>query len=162
MLSVMLVAAVAALAYLTFARWQLGPAEDGAEDEPPSQPIELGNFSTRIERTGKTERLVVSFEARLSTTASREVYIYVAARNDHSTPQVWAVWPPQPPPGAFTPGGHFRSRDPTTGHSLRLDNSWQRITAPIVQPRQGVSFDTVIVYVVGKDGEILLARPFAL
>jgi hypothetical protein len=157
-----LVAVVAALAYMTFANFRSNRDVELSEGPEQSQPIELGNFSTRIEKTAKSERLVVSFKARLTSMSSLDVYVYVAARNDHSTPQIWAVWPPQPPAGAFTQGGHFRSHDPTTGYALTLVDSWQRITAPIAQARRSVPFDTVIVYVVAADGKILLARPFAL
>lgn len=156
-----LVAVVAALAYMSFVNVQVRRDQELSEAPEQSQPIELGSFSTRIEKTAESERLVVSFKARLTAGSSLDVHVYVAARNDHSTPQVWAVWPPQPPNGAFTQGGHFRSHDPTTGHAVTLIDSWQRITAPIAKAKQAVSFDTVIVYVVAADGEILLARPFA-
>lgn len=157
-----LAAVVAALAYLTFANLQA--ARDGTESEivDPMQPIELGSFSTRVEKTAKAQRLVVSFKVKLSTAESMSAFVYVAARNDHSEPAVWGVWPSQEGGGAFTAGGHFRSHEPTTGHAIRLVGSWQRITAPIEQPRPTPTFDTVIVYIVAADGEILLARPFAL
>lgn len=157
-----LAAGVAALAYLTFAN--LKARQDYVALDPPNevQPIELGNFSTRIEKTTKSERVVVSFKVRLSTATSRDAFVYVAARNDQAERGVWGVWPPQEPTGAFTKGGHFRSHDPTTGHAIHLIDSWQRITAPIEQPRASAAFDTVIVYIVAADGEILLARPFAL
>lgn len=157
-----LAAVVAALAYLTFAN--LKAARDGAESElvDPMQAIQLGGFSTRVEKTAKAQRLVISFKVKLSKTESLDAFVYVAARNDHSEPAVWGVWPSHEGGGAFTKGGHFRSHEPTTGHAIRLVNSWQRITAPIELPRPTPAFDTVIVYLVAADGEILLARPFAL
>lgn len=157
-----LAAVVAALAYLTFKNLEARRDYRITEPIEEAQPIALGNFSTRIEKTTKSQRLVVSFKVKLNTTTPLESFVYVAARNDHAEPGVWGVWPPQEPSGAFTKGGHFRSHDPTTGHAIRLVDSWQRVTAPIEQPRGTPTFDTVIVYIVAADGEILVARPFAL
>jgi len=157
-----LAAVVALLAYLTFANLKQRDVEPSNDAVEQIQPIQLGNFSTRIEKTAKSQRLVVTFKLRLTTAVSMDAFVYIAARNDHSEPGVWGVWPPQEPGGAFTKGGHFRSHDPTTGHAIRLMDSWQRVTAPIEQPARTAPFDTVIVYLVATDGQILLARPFAL
>jgi hypothetical protein len=157
-----LVAAVAALAYLTFTNFQAGRRYSITDPTAEAQPIELGSFSTRTEKTAKGHRLVVSFKVRSGAAAAVDSFIYVAARNDHTTPAVWGVWPRQNAGGAFTPGGHFRSHDPKTGYSVHLADSWQRVTAPIEQPKGNAAFDTVIVYIVAADGQILLARPFAL
>lgn len=157
-----LAAIVAGLAVLTFVNLKTDREDPGAEPIEQTQAIQLGSFSTRIEKTAKKQRLVVSFKVRLTAAASMDAFIYVAARNDHSEPAVWGVWPSQESGGAFTKGGHFRSHDPTTGHAIRLGDSWQRITAPIEYPTRAATFDTVIVYLVATDGEILLARPFAL
>lgn len=157
-----LVAAVAALAYLTLTNLQARREYSTPETVSEAPPIELGNFSTRIEKTAKSQRLVVSFKVRLSTPKELDSFVYVAARNDHATPGVWGVWPRQDAGGAFTQGGHFRSHDPKTGYSVKLIDSWQRVTAPIEQPKGTTAFDTVIVYIVAADGQILLARPFAL
>lgn len=157
-----LVAVVAALAYQTFVNLQARREYSASDTVDEAQPIELGNFSTRIEKTAKSQRLVVSFKVRLTTPTALDSFVYVAARNDHTTPAVWGVWPRQEPGGAFTQGGHFRSHDPKTGYSVRLVDAWQRVTAPIEQPKGTATFDTVIVYIVAADGEILLARPFGL
>jgi hypothetical protein len=157
-----LFAVVAGLAYLTFVNLRAPRDYSAAETIDEAHPIELGNFSTRIEKTAKSQRLVVSFKVRVTTPAALDSFVYVAARNDHTTPGVWGVWPRQEPGGAFTQGGHFRSHDPKTGFGVRLVDSWQRVTAPIDQPKGTALFDTVIVYIVATDGEILLARPFAL
>jgi hypothetical protein len=157
-----LIAVVAALAYLTFANVRAGREPSAFDARGPTQTIELGSFSTRIEKTSKAQRLVVSFKIRAAVEGALDAYVYVAARNDHSNPQVWGVWPEQLPGRAFTKGGHFRSHDPATGHAVTLADSWQRITAPISQEKGAPPFDTVIVYLVAADGEILIARPFAL
>jgi hypothetical protein len=157
-----LAAIVAALAFLTFTNLKTGRQDTPPEPVEQMQAIQLGSFSTRIEKTAKSQRLVVSFKVKLTASDSMDAFVYVAARNDHSEPAAWGVWPPQEAGGAFTKGGHFRSHDPTTGHAIRLVDSWQRITAPIEYPTRSAVFDTVIVYLVATDGEILLARPFAL
>jgi hypothetical protein len=157
-----LAAIVALLAYLTFANLKQREVEPANDPLEQIQAIQLGSFATRVEKTAKSQRLVVTFKLRLTSSVSMDAFVYVAARNDHSEPGVWGVWPPQEPGGAFTKGGHFRSHDPTTGHAIRLMDSWHRVTAPIEQPARTAPFDTVIVYLVATDGQILLARPFAL
>ena len=162
-----LVALVAGLGYLTFRaaseHRRGGEANGEAAAEPSSVSlVDFDSFLTRREKTSDSERLSVSLRLRLTTPGTIDTYIYILARNDHVSPRLWAVWPPQGPNEAVTQGGHFRGTTPTTGTPLKLAPSWTRITASIDHPPGQPPFDTVMVYVVSPKGDILLARPFAL
>ena len=52
--------------------------------------------------------------------------------------------------------------DPATGQAVSLTSRWTRISGAIDHPLGRPPFDEVMVYVVGPQGEVLLARPFAL
>jgi hypothetical protein len=161
-----LVALVAALGYLTFrtvTQHRSGAdVENEAGESPPVSLIDLDNFVTRQEKSSDVERLNVSVRLRLTAPGSVACHVYMVARNDHVTPRLWAAWPPQEPGGAITAGGHFRGGSPPTGWPLTLSPSWTRVTASVDHPPGQAPFETVIVYVVGTDGEILLTRPFTL
>jgi len=161
-----LVAVVAALGYLTF---QAIGANRGAREadtesaEVPAPPlIDLDSFAIRQERTSETERLNVSFRVRLTSIGGVDCNVYIVARNDRSTPRLWAVWPPQDEGGAITGGGHLRAGAPPMGAPFTLTSDWTRINGSFDHPPGSPPFETVIIYVVGSKGEILLARPFTI
>lgn len=124
------------------------------------EAIEFDRFSARRERSAGGDRLSVSLRLRTSMSVSLPCYVFVVARNDQTSPKLWAIWPAQPPGPAITAGGHFHGATPTTGYAVTLSDQWERITATVPHPSGGTSFDTVVVYVVDGDGRILLARPF--
>jgi hypothetical protein len=104
----------------------------------------------------------VSLRLRLNAAGNMDCYVFVLARNDQTTPKLWAVSPTQGPDGAITGGGHFSGNNPRAGQPVTLASGWTRITASLDHPPGQPPFDTVMVYVVSPKGEILLARPFAL
>lgn len=162
-----LVAIVAGLGYLTYraANERHHPASGSpvpAESENAPPLIELSSFSARVERSTDTERVSISLRALLTTPGTMDCYVYMVARNDHISPKLWAVWPPQGPGGAISTGGHFRVNNPTTGELLHLTPGWTRFTGTVDHPRERPAFDTVMVYVVSTKGEVLLSRPFPL
>jgi hypothetical protein len=122
--------------------------------------IQFDRFSARLENSPEGARLSVSLRLRTSQSVSLPCFVFVVARNDQTTPKLWAIWPPQPAGPAITAGGHFYGASPATGYSMTLSDQWERINATVPQPTSGVGFDTVEVYVVDPDGRILLARPF--
>jgi len=162
-----LVALVIGLAYLTFAvvrPQRAGSPHDAGPTAPPqgAPAIEVAGFWSRRDTRAGGERLTVS--AKLRTTAPETVnaYVYVLVRNDQVSPRLWAVWPPQGAAGAVSAGGHLRSTDPTTGQAVTLTTRWTRVTATLEQATDRPPFDTALVYVLSPQGDILLARPFAL
>jgi len=162
-----LVAAVAGLGYLTFRvtserRHPEATNAEAAAEPAPLPLVELDNFSARRERSSDSQRLNVSVRLRLTATGALNAYAFVLAHNDHVSPRVWAVWPPQGPNGAVSAGGHFRGTSPATGEPITLTASWTRLTATLDHPSGSPQFDTVMIYVVSPKGEILLSRPFAL
>lgn len=161
-----LVALVAGSGYLTLnaiRERRQGTDKGNAASEPATAPlIELANFAARREKSTDSERLSVTLRLRVTATGTVDCFVYVLARNDHVAPKLWAVWPTQGPGGAVTAGGHFGPNDPTTGQAVTLTTSWVRISATLDHPLGQAPFDTVMVYVVGPNGEILLSRPFAL
>ncbi|HVO24648.1 MAG TPA: hypothetical protein VMW56_13570 [Candidatus Margulisiibacteriota bacterium] len=162
-----LVALVTVLGYLTFRavseRRHSVAGNSEAAAEPESTPLfDIANFAARQERSADAERLTVSLRVRLTKPGSVDAYVYVLARNDHVVPRLWAVWPTQGPGGVVTAGGHLRTQNPASGEAVKLSPSWTRITATLDHPPGRPPFDTVYVYLVNPDGEILLARPFAL
>ncbi len=162
-----LVAVVAGLGYLTFRaaseRRHPEPTNGEAAAEPAALPlVEMDGFSARREKSSDSERLNVSVRLRLTASGTLSCYAFVLAQNDHVSPRVWAVWPPQGPNGAVTVGGHFRGTSPATGQAIMLTTGWTRVTATLEQPPGTPQFDTVLIYVVNPKGEILLSRPFAL
>jgi hypothetical protein len=162
-----LVVLVMVLGYLTFRavseRRHGAAGETEATTEEETTPLfDIANFAARRERSTDTERLTVSLRVRLTKPGSIDAYVYVLARNDHVTPRVWAVWPTQGPGGVVTSGGHLRTQNPASGEAVQLSSSWTRITATLDHPPGRPPFDTVYIYFVDPNGEILLARPFAL
>ena len=161
-----LVAAVTALGYLTYraVNEHPGTPDSGTEAETNTATpgIEVADFSARREKSSDAERLTVALRLRLRGRSVLDGYIFVLARNDHTSPKMWAVWPTQGPDGAVTAGGHFRGNNPVTGQEIRLTNGWSRVNAVLPHPFERPPFETVIVYVVSPKGEILLTRPFAL
>ena len=139
------------------------PGSGGEGSELASLPlVEFDNFATRRERSSDSERLQVSLRLRLNASGNLDCYVFVLARNDHTSPKLWAVWPTQGPGGAITGGGHLSGSNPAGGQAVTLASGWTRINATLDHPLGKPPFDTVMVYVVSPKGEILLARPFAL
>jgi hypothetical protein len=162
-----LVALVTVLGYLTFRavsehRHSAAGSGDTTDESETTPLFEIANFAARQERSTDAERLTVSLRVRLTKPGSVDAYVYVLARNDHVSPRLWAVWPTQGPGGVVTAGGHLRTQNPASGEAVKLSPSWTRITATLDHPPGRPPFDTAYVYLVDPDGEILLARPFAL
>jgi hypothetical protein len=124
--------------------------------------IEFSRFSAHRERNEEGERLSISLRLRTELEQDLSCYAFVVARNDHVTPHIWSIWPAQAPGVAITAGGHFHGAQPSAGFPVELTGSWLRITATVPHPEGGDRFDTVVVYVVGSDGKVLLARPFSV
>jgi hypothetical protein len=133
---------------------------------PPSavrtNAVEFDRFSALWERNPDGERLHVSLRLRTSAAAELPCFVFVLARNELSTPKAWAIWPPQPPGPVVTFGGHFLGSDPGKGQAVTLTERWERISAILPQTAGRPSYDTVLVYVLGENGKIFLARPFRL
>ena len=62
---------------------------------------------------------------------------------------------------AISAGGHFHAAHPASGYPLSLGRGWQSIDAVLARTPGQPPFDSVSVYVVGPNGNILLERPFA-
>lgn len=121
--------------------------------------IEADRFSARRERSAEGDRLTVVVRLRTTMNVSLPCYVFVLARNDQVTPRIWGIWPPEAS-AAVTGGGHFNSTASTTGYPVTLSEQWERITATIPHPPGGVTFDAVELYIVDREGRIVLARPF--
>lgn len=159
-----LVALAAALGHLTFrATTALHgiPATDSQTESVSAPLIEVSGFSARREKSSDAERLTVSLRVRLTTRTPIDSHVYVVARNEHASPKLWTVWPSQAA-NAVSTGGHFKGSTPPSGEAVRLTSSWTRVNATVQHPAGRPPFDTVTLFVVGADGEILLERPFAL
>jgi len=157
-----LVALVAALGYLTYRATQQRHGRDQlAEAVAPPPLIELSGFSARREKSSDAERLTVAMRMRLSTRTPIDCYVYIVARNERVSPRLWVPWP-EDAASALTTGGHFHGSNPPSGHPMHLTSSWTRLNATIPHPVGKPPFDTVTVYLVGRQGEVLLERPFAL
>jgi len=159
-----LVALAAALGHLTF-RATTSPHNISSHDsqtEPARSPlIELSGFSARREKSSDSERLALSFRLRLTARTPIDSYVYLIARNRQVSPKFWVAWPARAA-SAISTGGHFKGSAPPSGEAVRLTSSWTRVNATVHHPSGRPPFDTVSLYVVGSDGEILLERPFGL
>ncbi|MBI4514556.1 MAG: hypothetical protein HY699_01910 [Deltaproteobacteria bacterium] len=153
------------LAYLALSR-ALDPSHPGSGQialEPAAPPaVEFDRFSARQERGANGERLNVSLRLRSTLPGSGVGFVFVVARNDHVTPRVWAIWPPQAYGQAITAGGHFHGSAPTSGEAIELSERWERLNAVIPHDPGQSPFDTVILYVVSPQGAVLLSRPFGI
>ena len=138
----------------------LAPAE--VTPAEPSAPIELDRFSARLEKTNDIERLAVSVHLRATAAESLGCFVFVVARSERGARKTWAIWPPSSPGMAISAGGHFHAAHPATGHPLTLTSAWERIDAVLPLRKGQPPFDTVALYVVADNGNILLSRPFAL
>ena len=138
-------------------------APAGAEGVPEALPlVEFDSFSARHEKSSDSERLHVGLRLRVNAPSAMNCFVFVLARNDHTSPKLWAAWPPQGPGGAITAGGHLSSSNPAGGQPITLTTGWTRIAATLDHPIGKPPFESVMIYVVSPRGEILLARPFAL
>jgi hypothetical protein len=161
----LLITLVGGLGYATYRAVQehrRGTDASGGAAAGATPFIEIGNFSSRRERSTDAERLTVSLRLRLTAAGAADCYVYIFARNDHVSPKLWSVWPTQGPDGAVTAGGYFRGNNPSSGQAVQLTTGWSRLTATLDHPSGQPPFDTVMVYVVSPKGETLLSRPFAL
>jgi hypothetical protein len=154
-------AAVLALAYLALTRAS-EPSGSNGPVEVAGALIEFDRFSARRERSGEADQLSVSFRLRAASTEPLRGFAFVVARNDHVAPHAWAIWPPQARGLAISSGGHFHGATPTAGESFTLTDSWERLTAVLPHNPSHPPFDTVVVYFVSPQGQVLLSRPFGL
>lgn len=136
--------------------------EPGATLGSARQAVLFDRFTARRERGDDGERLSVSLRLRTSADVSLPCFVFVVARNDQTSPRLWAIWPAQPPGPAITASGHFHGAAPSAGSPVTLSDTWTRVRATIPSPAAGVAFDSVAVYVVDPSGRIVLARPFRL
>lgn len=158
-----LVALVAGLAYLTFRGTDNRDEIASTPADPDTVPlVEFDHYASRLERSSDSERVSVSLRLRLTAPASLDCQVFIVARNDRVEPKLWGVWPPQGPEGALTAGGHFRGGEAKGGEALTLSTGWTVVSGSITHPLGAPPFETVMVYVVGPHGEVLLARPFPL
>lgn len=132
----------------------------GRQTRLQHEAIEFDHFSARRERSAEGDRLSVSLRVRTTQSVSLPSYLFLVARNDQTTPKLWAIWPSQSPGPSITASGHFHGATPTSGYSLTLSDQWERVNATLPHPSGTTTFDTVDVYVVDPEGRILLARPF--
>lgn len=157
-----------ALAFLAAYAYQirLREAENAAEPPAPEEslaPIELDRFSARLEKSDdQQERLSVSLRLRATGVTAIDCFVFVVARAEHGSPKPWSIWPAESPGMAISAGGHFHAAHPASGYPLTLGDGWQRVDALLPHTPGQPSFDSVVVYVVGANGNTLLARPFAL
>jgi hypothetical protein len=147
---------------LTRVMEQRHPGPSAAVEAEPAPGIEFDRFSTRHERTDEEERLSVSLRLRAASSQPVSGFLFVVARNDHVTPHLWVIWPPQANGLAITSGGHFHAATPTAGEALTLTDRWERISTTLPHPPGQLPFDTVVIYFVSPQGQILLSRPFGL
>ncbi len=156
---------VLVLGYLALTRVleQRKPIAVTASAETDAAPaVEFDRFSARQERSEGGERLSVSLRVRATSPEPMRGYVFLVARNDHVTPHLWAIWPPQAKGLAITAGGHFHAGNPSSGEVLSLSDRWERINAVLPHEPGQPPFDTVTVYVVSPQGQVLLSRPFGI
>jgi hypothetical protein len=139
-----------------------GPSTAPSPGVVRTNAVDFDRFSSFWERSPDGERLHVSLRLRTTGTAELPCFVFVLARNERSSPRAWAIWPPQPPGPVVTFGGHFLGSDPGKGQALTLTERWERISAILPHTAGRPPYDTVLVYVLGKNGNTLLARPFRL
>src|SRR5262245_4989028 len=141
-------------------RFRSADARSGHDAGAAGHPIiELDRLSARQERGRDGSWLSVFMRLRIDTDEGLPCFVFVVARDDHSSAKAWAIWPPQPPGASITASGHFHGATPTSGHAMTLSTNWQRITATLPDPAICVPFDRIVVYIVGEEGSVLLSRP---
>jgi len=138
------------------------PAGNAEGQASGQAKIEASRFSARLEKTDETERLTISVRLRANTPTPIDCYVFVVASSTHAAQRTWAIWPVENPGFAISAGGHFHAADPSSGHHLLLARTWTRVDATFPRTPRQPPFDSVVVYVVDRTGEVLLARPFAL
>ena len=160
--ALLLLVLIAALGIALLLRRSMFQDVAGLGQQPRLQheAIEFDHFSARRERSAEGDRLSVSLRVRTTQSVSLPSYLFLVARNDQTTPKLWAIWPAQAPGPSITASGHFHGATPTSGYSLTLSDQWERVNATLPHPSGTAAFDTVDVYVVDPDGRILLTRPF--
>jgi len=160
------IAALVAVALLGAYAYQLRHQQPDEAQEAssaaPLAPIEVDRFSARLEKSNDEERLSVGFRLRSNAKDPLECYLFVVARTERGTSRSWAIWPSGSPGLAISAGGQFHAAHPASGHPLSLGRDWERIDAVFDRTPGQQPFDSVSIYVVSGNGNILLARPFAL
>lgn len=139
------------------------PPDDSGESAgaAPLAPVELDRFSARLEKANDEERLTVTLLLRSTGAEPLECFVFVVARAERGAPRPWAIWPAESPGMAISAGGHFHAAHPASGYPLSLGRDWERIDAVLPRTPGQAPFDSVSVYVVGANGNVLLERPFA-
>jgi hypothetical protein len=134
-----------------------------AETAPPRpQRVEIDRVSARLEKSDSSERLIVSLTVRAAGPSPLNCFLFVVARADRAIPRLWAIWPTENPGLAISAGGHFHAAHPASGHSLELDDGWQRVDAVLPRTPGQPPFDFAVAYIVGPSGTVLLAHPFPI
>lgn len=157
-----LVAVVAALGYLTL---RLAHQEPLPEEPLPADLgalVEFQNFQARREKTDAGAQIHISIQLRTSASRPIPVQVFFLAKPSSPGSKHFGVWPTVGADGVVTAGGHVRGGSSSSAAELTLTRSWTRLLGAIPEPSPGPRFDTVVVYVVGPRGGVLLARPFAL
>jgi hypothetical protein len=158
---VLLFAGASALLVVSYLH-KVGLVDLDAVSPPPAERalVRFSRFSANRDRNEQGERLTVSMRLRTDLGKDLDCFAFVVARNDHVSPHLWSIWPPQSPGAAITTGGHFHGATPSAGHRMTLNDRWQRLTATVPRTDAEQQYDTVVVYLLAPDGKILLARPF--
>jgi hypothetical protein len=140
------------------------PADESVEapNAVAGEEVALDRLDAHLEKTDDQEQLRVTLRLRGLGTDPIECYLFLVARSENSASIQWAIWPPGSPGLAISAGGHFHAAHPASGHSLLLGDSWEHIDALLPLAADQPAYDSVVVYLVRPNGNILLERPFAL
>lgn len=157
-----LVAVVAALGYLTL---RLAHRETVPDEPLPADLgalVEVQNFRARRVETEAGRQIQISVQIRTSANWSIPVQVFFVAKPNSPGAKHYGVWPTLGADGVVTAGGHVRGGRSSSAAETTLTQSWTRLTGIIPEPTSLPRYESVIVYVVGPRGEVLLSRPFSL
>lgn len=156
----LLVACVAALGYLTLRLVHRGTPSEEPTSSPPGALVELQNFQTRAELSPNGEQLLISVQIRTTTARPLPVQVIFVAKPGEGSTKHFGVWPTMGAGGLVTSGGHVRGGTSAPSEVMTLTRSWSRVSGAIPQPPNATRYETVVIYVLGEHGEVLLVRPY--